>query len=152
MSKGNANKRRGTRNELLLWRKLQELDPHGEWESRTRLPSGSRRPSAPPHGWDLWSDARSIGIEAKAYKNPFRPNLIAGWCRQAIDREADKKPDETFDDTVVMFRKAGCGQYWVAEMGEYVEQIVFYIEPLEQWVQLMQTLEEAGLTSRWSEE
>lgn len=110
MSKGNANKRKGTAAELQLWKLLQKEDPEGQWESRTRLPDGTRRPSPPTHGFDLWSDVRATFIECKIRNRTITPMQIEEWCDAAICR--DMPPDEDSYRCRVAYRTSG-SPYWM---------------------------------------
>ena len=114
MSRGNPNKRKGTAAERELWKKLQADDPCGKWQSRTRLADGSRRPSPPTHGFDLWSDARGIYIECKIRNRSILPPQIESWCVDACQRDfASRRADGTLlYDCYVAYRVSG-SQYWM---------------------------------------
>jgi len=108
MSKGNKSKRKGTANKLQLWRLLQRLDPEGNWESRTRLADGSRRPQPPTHGWDLWSEGRNAFAEAKVRSAHVTIGQIRAWCREARGRM------NCTQQGLVVFRQSGSSEWWAA--------------------------------------
>lgn len=141
MSKGNANKRKGTSNERKLLLKLWDLDPDGRWESRTTLPDGEKRPEAPSHGWDIHSFKRQMCVEAKTRKGDFTPKLFHEWLNQGEPIRYDGEPF----DSCVIYRKHGASQYWVAqyvgdkELLPGVKMLGLY--PLEDYISFLQAAE-----------
>ena len=129
MSKGNKSKRKGTANELQLWRLLQRLDPEGNWESRTRLADGSRRPQPPTHGWDLWSESRNAFAEAKVRSAHVTIGQIRAWCREA--RERMSYTQQGF----VVFRQSGSSEWWAAY--PWFDRDHFQMLPLADWLELL---------------
>lgn len=133
MSKGNPSKRKGTANERQLLHKLWLLDPDGKWQSRTTVPDGSRRPTPPTHGWDVWSDERKTYIEAKVRTGRITVKQIREWCQQhehAIERQS-----------VVVYRRAGSGEWMAAG----VVGSMLYMHPLEDYIEMTIEMIDGGL-------
>jgi len=114
MTKGNKSKRIGTANERYILRRLQKFDPPGEWQSRTTLPDGCRRPTPPTHGFDVWSDKHGILLECKERAETFTFREMREWLEQAengFNAAGANLPDYHYR---VIFRKKGSSECWSA--------------------------------------
>lgn len=130
MSKGNKSKRIGTAGERTLLRKLRALDPAGQWESRNRLPDGTRRPQPPTHGWDIWCAGYGVRIECKVRRTRITPAMCREW-----DKDISHRPEWNARVWIV-YHESGSSQWWIATRLEYNSDVLMHI-PLEDFKALL---------------